>query len=704
MRNRLNLDFLENSKNQSSFKYNYYCITESPKKMIDKEYKKLIDYKILSLDKEKPEKHSLVENSKIHVLIRKRPLFQKEINNGEIDCISCINPKITVHECKIKVDGITKYIEDNNFYFDNIYSETETTEDIYYTSLYPIIDLLFNKCIITCFAYGQTGSGKTYTMKGIQNLAIKNIFKKMPNYKNKLNIYISFYEIYGDKLFDLLNNKNILQVLDDKNGKTNIFGLKEIPVNSEDELFSAINKGNSIRATHNTITNETSSRSHAICNIILKNKTNKLYGKLILVDLAGSERAQETRSNNKQRMIEGKDINKSLLALKECIRALYRIKNNSRNSNYIHVPFRASKLTHVLRDSFINENNNCKIIMISCINPSYISSNHTLNTLRYSDRLKEKTLEIRKINHKNKDININDNSFYKSLQLNNQKKGLDSLHTKSDNYNTNINLDNEKLKKKKSESKDYKIELFNLENDIIKETDNLINDINFEFEAEDFLLLDDELNDRKFYYNNDKGEKCNSFNNKSSTDNSTGNSNSCKMKKNNSDNEYYISKIKDKNVHNFSHKNLNIKSHNNIYTKNISNIINSKKELINKENDYLKFYINKSESKKRKKITNKYLLNYNLLINKIIKEENDIVETHVDILRKNADLLLEEGELISKIKEYKNNNNFNMNNYLNRLDEILDEKINNYNNLKNKIDINKNDICEEKKLKIKNCI
>jgi kinesin family protein 2/24 len=116
-------------------------------------------------------------------------------------------------------------------------------------------------------------------------------------------------------------------------------------------MSNIIDLANSIRTTHNTVTNEVSSRSHAICNIIIKERDcEEAYGKLILVDLAGSERAQETQSNDKNRRVEGAEINKSLLALKECIRALDTRKNGNSDA---HVPFRASKLTLVLRDSFI---------------------------------------------------------------------------------------------------------------------------------------------------------------------------------------------------------------------------------------------------------------------------------------------------------------------------------------------------------------
>lgn len=108
----------------------------------------------------------------------------------------------------------------------------------------------------------------------------------------------------------------------------------------------------------------------------------------MLVDLAGSERGQDTHSNNRIRRLEGAEINKSLLALKECIRAFDAKKKAGKAGNSIHVPFRASKLTMVLWDSFISKAESCKIIMIACINPSSYCTDHTLNTLWYAGRLK----------------------------------------------------------------------------------------------------------------------------------------------------------------------------------------------------------------------------------------------------------------------------------------------------------------------------
>ena len=101
-----------------------------------------------------------------------------------------------------------------------------------------------------------------------------------------------------------------------------------------------------------------------------------------------TRKAQETQSNDRQRRVEGAEINKSLLSLKECIRALDAKKTGG---NDCYVPFRTSKLTMVLRDSFVSKDDKSKIIMIACVAPTMSSCNHSINTLRYSDRLTEKT-------------------------------------------------------------------------------------------------------------------------------------------------------------------------------------------------------------------------------------------------------------------------------------------------------------------------
>lgn len=196
---------------------------------------------------------------------------------------------------------------------------------------------------MTLFAYGQTGSGKTYTISDATKRAVHELFQMG---KSNEKFYMSFFEIYGGKVMDLLNGKKKLAIQEDANSKIQVSGLEERIAGNEDEMLQIIDFGHSERTTHCTAANDTSSRSHAICQIKVRNSSDKTVGKLLIVDLAGSERAADTQSNNRQRRLEGAEINKSLLALKECIRAL--------DSKSGHVPFRASKLTMVLRDSFLN--------------------------------------------------------------------------------------------------------------------------------------------------------------------------------------------------------------------------------------------------------------------------------------------------------------------------------------------------------------
>jgi kinesin family protein 2/24 len=577
-------------------------------RLMDKDYEKMIRIKRTDIYSSEPEKHINIENSKIFVIVRKRPLSKKEINNGEIDCISCLNPKVIVHECKIKIDGITKYLEDHEFYFDNTFNENETTEDIYGYTIEPMINLVLKKGIVTCFAYGQTGSGKTYTMKGIQNLAIESLFQESQKIKKKFEFYISFFEIYGGRLYDLLNNKNKLQVFDDSKGITQIYGLQEILAETKEDMLLIIEKANSIRTTHNTVTNETSSRSHAICNIIIKEKNSKEFGKLSLVDLAGSERAEETQSNNRIRRAEGAEINKSLLALKECIRALQARKTSGNNE--IHVPFRASKLTHVLRDSFVSKSDKSRIIMISCINPSYIHSNHSINTLRYSDRLKEQTAFINKQNNNIK------------IKINNEQ-----------------NKNNQNKKQKKEIEREKELEEINM--NVFNAKDDILNDINFD----ERINLDDDLLEFQKIENNE----------------------------------------------------INKKEKENIITPQ-KNMDNNSEKIIDEEMEDL-IYLKKTVSKDGKFISDDFI-KYHKLTDTIIQDEDDIINTHMEVVKQDAKLLTEEGRLISLIKGIgTDEDKIEIDEYIQRLDNVLDQKMNIYSGLQDKIDIYKGHLKEEDKMR-----
>eukprot|EP00759_Apiculatamorpha_spiralis_P004414 PhF_6_TR12608/c0_g2_i1/m.19905/K10393/KIF2_24, MCAK; kinesin family member 2/24 len=142
--------------------------------------------------------------------------------------------------------------------------------------------------------------------------------------------------------------------------------------------MSIIDYGNNMRAAGATGMNADSSRSHALLHINVKQGGDKVFGRMTFIDLAGSERGADTLDSDRQTRMEGSEINKSLLALKECIRSL--------DQGHRHVPFRGSKLTAVLRDSFVG---NSRTVMIGNVSPASCSCEHTLNTLRYADRVKE---------------------------------------------------------------------------------------------------------------------------------------------------------------------------------------------------------------------------------------------------------------------------------------------------------------------------
>ncbi|XP_073050337.1 kinesin-like protein KIN-13A [Primulina eburnea] len=334
--------------------------------------------------------------AKIKVVVRKRPLNKKEIARKEDDVVTVSDDVyLSVHEPKLKVD-LTAYVEKHEFYFDAVLDEYVTNDEVYRNTVEPIIPTIFQRTKATCFAYGQTGSGKTYTMQPLPLRAAEDLVRYLhqPIYRTqRFKLWLSYFEIYGGKLFDLLSDRKKLCMREDGRQQVCIVGLQEFEVLDVQIVKEYIEKGNAARSTGSTGANEESSRSHAILQLAVKkhnevkeSKRNidgndarnaKVVGKISFIDLAGSERGADTTDNDRQTRIEGAEINKSLLALKECIRAL--------DNDQIHIPFRGSKLTEVLRDSFVG---NSRTVMISCISPNAGSCEHTLNTLRYADRVK----------------------------------------------------------------------------------------------------------------------------------------------------------------------------------------------------------------------------------------------------------------------------------------------------------------------------
>lgn len=219
-------------------------------------------------------------NSKIQVIIRKRPLNTKEIQTGQEDVVKVLGED-TIHilERKQKVD-LTKFTERHEFIFDQVFGEDKDNKYVFKEILEPVIPNIFSGTKVTCFAYGQTGSGKTFTMMGIPKQNIDGLYQhavaKIYQYLDRpehshLKIGVSFFEIYCDKIFDLLNNREQCVPREDNKGKVQVQGLKELIVPNYDSFLELMSLGLCNRIVGKTGMNENSSRSHAILQIIIRN-------------------------------------------------------------------------------------------------------------------------------------------------------------------------------------------------------------------------------------------------------------------------------------------------------------------------------------------------------------------------------------------------------------------------------------------------
>ncbi|CAK9150596.1 unnamed protein product [Ilex paraguariensis] len=276
-------------------------------------------------------------------------------------------------------------------------------KDVYERSISSTIAGVIQGLNATVFAYGSTGSGKTYSMVGTQDdpglmvLSLHTIFDliKKDNSSDIFEVSCSYLEVYNEVIYDLLEKSaGHLELREDPEQGIVVAGLRCIKVKSADKILELLNSGNSRRKTESTGANETSSRSHAVLEITVTRKQRNKYsnqiirGKLALVDLAGSERASETNSGG-QKLRDGANINRSLLALANCINALRK----QQKKGLAYVPYRNSKLTRILKDGL---SGNSQTVMIATISPANSQYHHTVNTLKYADRAKEIKTHIQK--------------------------------------------------------------------------------------------------------------------------------------------------------------------------------------------------------------------------------------------------------------------------------------------------------------------
>ncbi|XP_003387534.1 PREDICTED: kinesin-like protein KIF18A [Amphimedon queenslandica] len=361
-------------------------------------------------------------NTNMRVIVRVRPENESEIRSNCETIIRQLDEHVLVFDPKqdnmpqFEERGgagggarkrrpfLSKKHKDLRFAFDRIFDETSSQQEVFETTTKPILDGLLDGVNCSVFAYGATGAGKTYTMlgneeePGIMFLTTMELYRRIERLKSVkiCDVAVTYLEIYNETIRDLLEPSGALAMREDGRCGLVVSGLSQHQPKSAEELLQMLADGNKNRTQHPTDANATSSRSHAVFQVYVNQRARSggltaevTQGKLSLIDLAGSERATVT-TNRGARMREGANINRSLLALGNCINALAANKGKLG-----HVPYRNSKLTRLLKDSL---GGNCRTVMIANISPSGLTYEDTYNTLRYADRAKQiKTKLVRNV-------------------------------------------------------------------------------------------------------------------------------------------------------------------------------------------------------------------------------------------------------------------------------------------------------------------
>jgi len=334
------------------------------------------------------------EGSGIVVCSRFRPQNNMEREKGTPDV------------AKYSEDGKAVYLEEqgtdqvSTFTFDRVFSPESTQSEVYEYACRPVIDDVLNGYYSTIFAYGQTGSGKTFTMeggagghgddndlRGVIPRAVEHLFDRIgaedPE-NTEYTVAVQYCEIYMERIRDLLDKTKMKVNLDirvDLERGVYVDNATEVVVKSDLDVLKLLDRGSSMRHTSATGMNEQSSRSHAIFSITVRQKQlsdlTVKTGKLSLVDLAGSEQVSKTGAKD-QRLEEAKQINKSLSALGNVIKALTDGKSS-------YVPYRDSKLTRILQDSL---GGSSRAALIVACSPNAYNLSETISTLRFGTRAK----------------------------------------------------------------------------------------------------------------------------------------------------------------------------------------------------------------------------------------------------------------------------------------------------------------------------
>ncbi|CAJ1370183.1 unnamed protein product [Effrenium voratum] len=317
---------------------------------------------------EAPERFTAAQSRGVRVCVRKRPIFSHELEQGEFDAVTCLEPgRIVVHDARMHPDMVKLFMNHHDFGFDEAFGEQMGNFEVYQGTARQIVQNALEGKSGTVMMYGQTGSGKTYTMRSIYEQAADEIFQ------SPRSVTVSFIELFGESCFDMLNQGVPCQLTTAQDGSVHPFPCVEVEVQTPSELLALIDLAGRLRATAATGVHDQSSRSHALCRVFVDSDGEE--GSLTLVDLAGSEHRIDNAEHNAERRKEGAKINASLAALKECIRA--------RASGAKFIAFRQNRLTQLLRGCFLPGGHH-ETVVVATVSPSSKDTEHSLNTLRHA--------------------------------------------------------------------------------------------------------------------------------------------------------------------------------------------------------------------------------------------------------------------------------------------------------------------------------
>jgi kinesin family protein 2/24 len=376
-----------------------------------------------------------IHDDTLQLFVRKRPIFAKQVEQGDFDVVEILDrdafdtdhskttaaTAVVVYKTTMNSDMKTKVVQP--FVFSGCiraaFSAQATSEQVYQTAVRPLVQSVLQRGskAATLLMFGQvrryaalcrqedvddisnsfmwwftsywmhvffffnlhpkTGSGKTYTMNACQKLVAAEIFAD----RSVEEVQVQCLELIGKKCYDLSQSgscykQSIVEIRDNPDGSVDFVNAATTYARYPREILSSLVAAQKNRTTHSTEVNDVSSRSHAVYQLRIL-RTNQPTSVLTLLDCAGTERRHDSLFHSQERQSESTEINASLYALKECIRIR---SQNAKSKKHVHVPYRSSNLTRILRESL--ECADARLHVIATVSPNATDTEHTIHTLK----------------------------------------------------------------------------------------------------------------------------------------------------------------------------------------------------------------------------------------------------------------------------------------------------------------------------------